>query len=249
MKSTIEKQLLKCTSIIHTEDIYDNSEQATCFFIKRSVHNTEHHYLVTNAHVLKNANRIHIYLDRYHKNTDSVEYSQKITLAPNGAVHIHPDCDLALLCIDSIPTKNTEADYYLYHPIDITAIPDDYDSFSCVESILMLGYPSGIHDKTTNLPIVRTGITSTPLPSNYKGKPEFLINIPFLNGSSGSPIFIQTGDNYYLVGIEYSKLLEKITVDKYENRLYRSRKYTQEIETGLGIAIRADQILDLFQTF
>ena len=110
----------------------------------------------------------------------------------------------------------------------------------------MLGYPSGIHDKTTNLPVARTGITSTPLASNYKSRPEFLINVPFLNGSSGSPVFAEANGNTYLVGIEYSKLLEKVTVDRYKNRMYRSRKYTKEMETGLGIAIRADQILTLF---
>ncbi|MBE5955708.1 MAG: trypsin-like peptidase domain-containing protein [Lachnospiraceae bacterium] len=248
MNISQEKSLLHCTSMIHTEDSYFNSEQATCFFLKRTVGNTEHHYLVTCAHVLKNAVRIHIYLDYYHRETDRIEHYKKITLAPKDAVRIHPDCDLALLCIDSIRNKNTDSDYYLYSPVDINTIPDEFDTFSSFQPILMLGYPSGIHDSTTNLPIARTGITATPLYSSYKGKPEFLINIPFLNGSSGSPVFAIKEDIPYLIGIEYSKLMEKVTLDKLEARLYRSKKVTRELETGLGIAIRADQILVLLSS-
>ena len=246
MNRATEQQLLKSTSIIHTEDIYGNSEQASCFFIKRTVHNTEHHYLVTNSHVLKDKPRIHIYLDLYYEETDTYTYYKKITLSPNDAVKYHPDYDLAILNIDSIKNRNTPEGTYLYKPIDITMIPDNFRTFSVFQPILMLGYPSGIHDKTTNLPVARTGITSTPLASNYKSRPEFLINVPFLNGSSGSPVFAEANGNTYLVGIEYSKLLEKVTVDRYKNRMYRSRKYTKEMETGLGIAIRADQILTLF---
>ena len=245
MATLKERELLKCTSLIHTEDIDGNSEQATCFFIKRTIANQEHHYLVTCAHVLKDAHKISIYLDYCHTETDTIEFSKKITLRPNGAVRFHPNCDLALLCIDSIHNKNTAADYYRYSPVDISMIPSEFDSFSIFQPILMLGYPSGIHDKTTNLPIARTGITSTPLHNNYKERKEFLINIPFLNGSSGSPVFAFCDDTPYLIGIEYSKLLEKVTFDKFEQRLYRSRKYTKELETGLGIALRADQIFDL----
>ncbi len=245
MNKQLEKQLLKCTSIIHTEDIYGNKEQATCFFLKRVYQNREHHYLITNAHVLQNKTCFHIYLDRLNKISGECSYHRKITLSPNNAVKYHPECDLALLNIDSIMRLNNGDSSYLYEPIDATLIPGNYDIFSHLEPILMLGYPSGIHDTTTNLPIVRNGITATPISSLYKGRPEFLINIPFLNGSSGSPIFAYTDNRFYLIGIEYSKLLEKITIDETKNRLYHSRKRTKEIETGLGIAIRSDQILDL----
>ena len=246
MTTSQEKELLKCTSLIRTEDEDGNSEQATCFFIKRTVGNQEHHYLVTCAHVLKDAFKIHIYLDYYHTETNTIEHAKKITLLPGDVVRFHPECDLALLCIDSIRNKNTSLDYYQYSPIDISMIPSGYDSFSSFQSVLMLGYPSGFHDNTTNLPIVRTSITSTPLSSNYKGKKEFLINIPFLDGSSGSPILALQDNAPYLVGMEYSKLVEKVILDRKENRLYRSQKYTKEIETGLGIAVRSDCILDLF---
>ena len=246
MTKAEEKELLKCTSLIHTEMKDGTSEQATCFFIKRAVNNQEHHYLVTCSHVLKNAHRIHIYLDYHHEESGNIELYKKITLSPNGAVRFHSDCDLALLCIDSIRTKNTGNSHYKYSPIDIDRIPENFDSFSSFQPLFMLGYPSGIHDRITNLPIARTGITSTPLYSQYKGKPEFLINIPFLNGSSGSPIFAVQNDVPYLVGMECSKLLEKVTIDKKAARLYHSHKYTKELETGLGIAVRTDCIMELF---
>lgn len=246
MDKTTEQQLLKSTSIIHTEDESGCLDQASCFFIKRTAGSTVHHYLVTNGHVLKDKIKLHIYLNQYHKDTDTRIYHKKITLSPNHAVKYHPTCDLALLNIDSIQNLNTERSFYEYDPVSIENIPNNFDIFSNFQQILMLGYPSGIHDGTTNLPIARKGITSTPVFRHYKGKAQFLIDIPFLNGCSGSPIFAEVNDNVYLIGIEYSKLLERITLDRQKDRLYRSNKYTKEVETGLGIAIRSDQILDLF---
>ena len=90
-----EKELLKCTSLIHTEDEDGNSEQATCFFIKRTVGNQEHHYLVTCAHVLKDAFKIHIYLDYHHTETNTIEHAKKITLLPGDVVS---SADLSQTC-------------------------------------------------------------------------------------------------------------------------------------------------------
>lgn len=247
MNRQTEKHLLKSTSIIHTEDCYGNVEQASCFFVAHTSAGAVHHYLVTNKHVLENKVKIHLSLDQYHKETGTCSYHRNITISLHQAVRFHKTCDIAVLNIDFIKNQNTEKDFYSYSTLDTKMIPEHYDDFLNIQPILMLGYPSGIHDTVSNLPVARAGITATPMNNNYKGKAEFLIDIPFLNGSSGSPIFAEINDTVYLVGIEYSKILEKVTEDKCKNRLYRSRKYTVETETGLGIAIRSRQILELIE--
>lgn len=245
MNKKAEELLLKSTSIVYAFDEEGSYEQATCFFIKNTIKGKEQHYLVTNKHVLENKIKIDLYLDVYHKNTESYTHHKKITLALNDAVRFHDTYDLAVLNIDCIDKLNTEDDTYSYKALDMKIIPKDYSIFSNFQTIYLIGYPSGISDTCSNLPVTRRGIISTPLTNNFKGKAEFLIDIPFLNGSSGSPIFAKVKGEVYLVGIEYSKILEKVTLDKYPNRLYHSKKHTFEMETGLGIAVKSEELLKI----
>lgn len=245
MNKKTEELLLKSTSIIYAYDEADTYEQATCFFMKNNSKGKEQHFLVTNRHVLEDKVRIDLYLDVYHKDSNSYTHHKKITLALNDAVRFHDTYDLAVLNIDCIDKLNTENDIYTYKAIDTKIIPKDYSIFSNFQTIYLIGYPSGISDTCSNLPVARRGITSTPLTNDFKGKAEFLIDIPFLNGSSGSPIFAKSKGEVYLVGVEYSKILEKVTLDKYPNRLYHSKKHTVEVETGLGIAVKSEELLKI----
>lgn len=241
MNRQMEELLLKCTSILYAEEENGEQEQATCFFIKKGTKQ----YLVTSKHVLEKKQRIYLYLDIHHKTTDTYSYHRKVTLALNHAVKFHDIYDLAILNIDCIAQQNTETETYTYKTLDLSIIPEQYEMFSYMQEILIVGYPSGIHDTVSNLPVVRKGITATPVKNSYKNRKEFLINIPFLNGSSGSPVFAEVEGNVYLIGIEYSKILEKVVMDRKKNRLYHSDKYTVEMETGIGIAVRASALLEL----
>lgn len=65
-----------------------------------------------------------------------------------------------------------------------------------VESITMVGYPSGLWDETNNAPIIRRGITATHPLIPYRGLPEFVIDAACFPGSSGSPIFVYEDGMY-----------------------------------------------------
>lgn len=57
------------------------------------------------------------------------------------------------------------------------------------EAVVMVGYGNRMWDNVNGYPIIRQGSLSTDPKTNYKGKPEFLINIPSYKGYSGSPVF------------------------------------------------------------
>lgn len=80
----------------------------------------------------------------------------------------------------------------------------DFQRESAIQDILMIGYPMGISDEANGLPIVRKGITASHLRTNYKGKPEVLIDAACFPGSSGSPVFLKNSDQFFrakLLGI------------------------------------------------
>ena len=75
----------------------------------------------------------------------------------------------------------------------------DFQRESAIQDILMVGYPIGISDQVNNFPIVRKGITSSHLRTDFQGKPEVLIDAACFPGSSGSPVFLcqKPGSNFF----------------------------------------------------
>ena len=73
---------------------------------------------------------------------------------------------------------------------------DDWENFDAIEEVTMLGCPRGLYDEVNNLPLVRRGITATPLGTRYNGKDEFVVDMACFPGSSGSPVFVYNRDGY-----------------------------------------------------
>jgi hypothetical protein len=70
------------------------------------------------------------------------------------------------------------------------------DDLSALEEITFIGYPSGIFDEHNSSPVVRRGITATPIWNDFKGEPCFLIDAGVFPGSSGSPVFLLNQGSY-----------------------------------------------------
>lgn len=66
----------------------------------------------------------------------------------------------------------------------------NFQTEEAIHDIMMVGYPMGMFDEENNLPIVRKGITSSHIRSNFQNKPEVLIDAAVFPGSSGSPVFL-----------------------------------------------------------
>lgn len=124
-----------------------------------------------------------------------------------------------------------------------------------IEDIKMVGYPDGIADEYNNMPIIRTGITATPIKLDYNGKEEFLIDCACFPGSSGSPVFVHK-QNYRLFGLFNRKNLIFLSGILYAGPQHQTsgeiimqpiqNKPTPiiNIPNNLGCVIKAYKILD-----
>jgi hypothetical protein len=85
-----------------------------------------------------------------------------------------------------------------HRQIDARTIPSPEVevSFDSIETVTFVGYPDGLWDTKNFLPIARRGTTASPLPIDFEGKPQFLIDASVFRGSSGSPVFIATDGQY-----------------------------------------------------
>jgi len=131
-----------------------------------------------------------------------------------------------------------------FKSIDISIFPTDkmIDEFAAVEDITFIGYPNSIYDVENKIPIIRQGITATPIWNNFQGEEEFLIDAGVFQGSSGSPVFIYNrgtyptkegiavGNRILFVGI-LSKTLQRKTDNVYLDLgvVINSRAFYREI--------------------
>jgi hypothetical protein len=71
------------------------------------------------------------------------------------------------------------------------------EELSFVEPVLMVGYPNGLWDTANNTPLIRQGITATPVKNDFNGTPHFVIDCACFPGSSGSPIYLNNTFIYH----------------------------------------------------
>lgn len=105
----------------------------------------------------------------------------------------HPNSNIDLCCfsLNKLNILNLPVGFVpFFRTFSNSIIPKDDHIFDAIESISMVGYPSGFYDEINNLPLVRRGITASPLNFDFNGQPEFIVDIATFPGSSGSPVVI-----------------------------------------------------------
>lgn len=247
MDKKIQEAMLNCTSIIETIDYAGKRSTATCFFIRNIINCKEKHFLVTNKHVLEHQKECILHADLYSNINHNYSYNHKINIDLNNNVKFHNQYDLALIDITFLNQIQFNEYIYSYSTIGIGAIPTEaeYEQFSHIQPIIMIGYPKGIYNQVFNMPIARTGTTATSLSKTYKNQDLFIIDIPSIKGSSGSPIFTEFNKKIYLVGITCATFEQKLLINKYGNRIYHTKNQYVKTDVHLGLAIRANRIKEL----
>ena len=109
--------------------------------------------------------------------------------------------DLDLIAIPLAGTLNgfQQKDIHLFYRTvtqDIIPKQEQEEEFAAIENVTFIGYPSGLYDDINKLPIIRQGITATPIWNKFKGEETFLIDAGVFPGSSGSPVFIYNHGSY-----------------------------------------------------
>lgn len=165
---------------------------------------------------------------------------QEITLnKPDLVVFNHPDkdVDLSLIPLTGVLTHFINKKITIsFHPITENVIARDSLSktLNPVETVYLVGYPSGSRKELGGTPFVKRGITATPLFADYNQRKEFLIDIPFYDGQLGAPVYIYQNGN----------------VDRNDQRMDGQRILLAGISTssfteaGATVAVKASRILE-----
>lgn len=172
----------------------------------------------------------------------------------------HPTEDLAILPITPIVSRialvtGKRPFTPQFSESDILSV-DKEKELSALEEVIMIGYPKGFSDTANNLPILRKGVTASPIYINYNNKRLFLLDIPIYPGSSGSPIVVYNtnytskqgtmivGGRFHLVGIA----MESQNYDARGTTISQDPKNLMPTSTSLpfeiAIIIKANVILD-----
>lgn len=199
--------------------------------------------VVTNRHVVNEAKRGII---QFATQENGIPVPGKNVLVEFDAsffqIHIDPALDLVAAPIASVMHQLEQRNIRVFfRAIDANIIPtrEQLDDLGAMEDVIFIGYPSGLFDSHNATPIVRRGITATPVWNNYNNEKRFLIDAGVFPGSSGSPVFIFNQGSYsmgnnvaigtriYFLGILTETLLNRGTGD---NRYY----------LGLGVVINSE---------
>ena len=121
-----------------------------------------------------------------------------------------------------------------------------------IEDIIFVGYPNGIYDTLNLTPLVRKGITATPIGLFFKGKPAFLVDSMVFTGSSGSPVFIYNKGIYSDISgntsIGSRLILVGVISDFHTSNEYlEKRDIAISTHLNLGEVIGADKIKELIK--
>lgn len=198
---SVVEQLCYNTTRIVTANSKNETHVASGFFMAFDIEGNENQIipiLVTNRHVVRDAQMLKIWVSEKNQEGDPIDQSMvEITIMDAFSkfiMHPDPEVDLAIyplaqLIIDAEKATNKQL-YYKTFSSKLLMTDEKSSDLDAVEEILMIGYPSGLWDQKNNRPIFRYGITATDPKIDYEGKREFLIDCACIQGSSGSPVLL-----------------------------------------------------------
>jgi hypothetical protein len=230
----------------------------------RSTDGLHFEFMVTNKHVLEGATSVAVRFVLADATGDApTTDAHTVRFEPVGSTgftgHADPRVDVAVMfwkpVIDTVPDGRRAFFTALHTPLflDETLV----SGLDAIAGVTFIGYPAGLFDSSTWLPVARRGQTATPIENDYRGEPAFLIDASVFPGSSGSPVFlldrpgtvvreggvITGGWRVVLAGVvaavHQSQVLGSVTELPAANLLA-----TMHVPMGLGIVYKASTILD-----
>lgn len=166
----------------------------TGFFVGRSTDNPDKVYpmLVSNKHVFKGRDSIIIRMKK--KDSDDLKELDAPLKNANGSlryyIHENEKIDIAVLPLSAKYITDNDFEFPCLN-IDINAMTSTELLASGVDEgsiIYMLGFPMGLVNISSNLPICRMGCISRMSETQIKEQYNMLVDIQNFPGNSGSPI-------------------------------------------------------------
>lgn len=222
--------------------------------------------IVTNKHVIKNALKGTLKFtisNQESHGTDKCTFTCNIIDFEKQCI-LHPEekVDLAIYLLAPIirdaDSKKIKLEFVALTKNDIITPEMLKNEVFGIENVTIVGYPDGIWDDINNIPIVREGITATPLQIDFKNEANFLVDAAIYGGSSGSPVYLfnngafatkdslNMGSRIKLVGIIAQVYQHSITggIQIVPIPTAFQTQIISQIPNNLGVAIHARKLLD-----
>lgn len=180
---------------------------ATGFFYSVPTVEGEAEFIVTNRHVVEAASEVRVTFvnappvgDGVHVNlgqafrADVPEFQLYQT-----TFHPDPEIDVAVIPLPEIRAVVTRNGRHIFGQFTTPAISYGVEAeleIDALEDLVFIGYPNGLYDEVHYLPVLRKGITATPIEVDHNGEPKFLMDAAVFPGSSGSPVFIYNNGSF-----------------------------------------------------
>lgn len=261
MKMTLADEVLYTTINLHRLRNGETVGTGTGFFWTMPTGDgREITAIITNKHVVDDCDQIGgVFHERENDGPNGI-FSRWALDVPSHCVR-HPDPEVDLCAILFGPALNAAQQAgrpLFFKSLGIQNLPteEDWESFDSIEDVIMVGCPRGISDEANNLPIVRRGITATPLSRRYAGRNEFMVDMACFPGSSGSPVYLMTtghmdrktgsyifgSGRFFFLGVLYSGPLINN-----QGRVVLSQQPRVEVAAmmHLGQVIRSSEMLPL----
>jgi len=220
-------------------------------------------YLVTAGHVLSNINYYSdtLLILSYPRNPSETKADTiKVILSTfkkENRILYHNNYDVVLLPFGkNVKVTFSGVTYFdgVYRYGNISSINHfpikEFKKFSEIniaDECYLFGYPVSVGDPRDpqfiySRPLVRKGIIA----GKNLIKNTLIIDCPVFQGNSGGPVSVVQGLNLYLVGltIQFIPFL-----DEWENRKFKGLYNTEVENSGLGVVIPVDYILELIENF
>lgn len=189
--------------------------------------------------------------------------------------HPDPDVDIAVMPLYMLMNHREEPDWPTFGELTYVApirsqhvaTSDSINDLDAMEEVFFIGYPDGLYDTVNLTPVVRRGITATPVQLNYQGQPTFLIDAAVFPGSSGSPVFaastawrvdesgkpVFTHSRAMFLGViaEYLRIKEDHQVEWKPIPTGKKKKkapmYTTKQALNLGVVYKASTVVEAIE--
>lgn len=160
----------------------------------------------------------------------------------SNAYFSHPDDLVDLACVNvtefvhhNVFFRNLDAKFLT---------PYDEKQVAPGSSVIFVGYPENRFDVVNNLPIIRRGSIAS-LPSlDFNGKPQVVIDAQVFQGSSGSPVFVSSNNQYHLLGVVSETMIRH---SKLQTLPTNHTSVGVEQILGLGIVIKRKKVEELIE--